>query len=146
MSNLLQLETSVSEPLPFFVLLFLLLLYLSCIFSWRQNLIAKHWLVWTVHASSTQFSNGIDWFENAGLKNVILNALSIFRLMFQQWLQHYIYFCRERIVHVKYLPCHDTNTFRENFLDMRLKYCRLSGKGNGFQEIEKGFSACGLEL
>lgn len=63
--------------------------------------------------------------------------------MFQQWLQLYMYFCRETIVHVKYLPCDDRNVFRENFLDMRLKYCRLSG---GFQEIEKEFSACGLEL
>lgn len=66
--------------------------------------------------------------------------------MFQQWLQLYMDFCRERIVHVKYLTCHDRNTFRENFLNVRLKYCRLSGKGNGFQKIEKEFSACGLEL
>lgn len=82
----------------------------------------------------------MDWFENAGLKNVILNALSIFKLMFQQWLQLLIYFCRGGIIHVKYVACHDRNTFREDFLEMRLKYCKLSGKGNGFQGIEKNLN------
>lgn len=83
----------------------------------------------------------MDWFENAGLKNVILNSLSIFKLMFQQWLELLMPFRKEGIIHVKYLAFHDRNTFREDFLEMRLKYCKLSGKGSGFQGIEKRNSA-----